>query len=157
LLHQAFLAFRDKFCDSEQALRYFLFGSIEEFLAHVQLTTNGILTLNIHSKMDPCQYCTNALFLECFLRDQTPFTLNKKPLNVGFFQNFNNLQAKKQETERKPMPIVFIFVSSQKLESRGGITRRLASGRAYNTTADTGDTPISLDSPTKLYFRDNRL
>jgi hypothetical protein len=106
--------------------------------------------------MDPCQYCTNALFLDCFLRCQSSFTLTKKTLNVSFFQKFYNLQGAKPETERKPMPNVFIFVSSQKLESTGGITRRLAAGRAY-ITGDTFDSPITLVSPTKLYFRDNRL
>lgn len=154
-LREAFVAFRDKFCDSEQALRYFLFAHIDKFLKPLSLTLSGILSLNIHSTMDPCKYCTNALFIESVLLTRPSFiSTENKPVDVAFFQRFYNIQLKKPEAERKLIPQIFILVSSQKPESDGGILRRLTSGRTYLSGKDM-DTPIPLDSSVRLYFRYN--
>lgn len=148
--HQAFLAFRDKFCDSEQLLRCFLYNRIEDLLAPLPLTAGCFLTLNIHSVMDPCRYCTNAFFLECLLRDKPAFVGGKeKKIFGGFFHKFYNAER------RKPMPHIFIFISSQREETDGGIGRRLISGRPCTTEGETIESPIPLGSPVRLYFRYN--
>ncbi len=150
---QAFLAFKDKFCDSEQALRYFLHAKLEDLLADLPCTVGGLLILNLHTVMDPCQYCTNALYLDVLLRDRAGFG-KKKDKYGGPFHKLYNEQIAKPVAVRKPMPHIFIFASSHKLETDGGLARRLTSGRSY-PASETIDSPIAMNSSVRLYFRYN--
>lgn len=151
--HQAFLAFRDKFCDSEQILRCFLFNKIDELLAPLRLTEDGILSLNIHSTRDPCRYCTNALFLESFLLGPKGFRIGKKDNQyVGFLHKFFDSSRVGSLGIHKPQ--VFIFVSSQTLETEGGVARRLTSGRFFEGD-ETIESPIDVENPVRFYFRYN--
>ncbi|MBA3752031.1 hypothetical protein H0X06_04520 [Candidatus Dependentiae bacterium] len=146
-LELTFGEFKDKFLDSEQALRYFLFEHIKVLLRGISVTSQGLLVLNIHSVMDPCKHCTNALLLESLLRVCEPFQKDSKDLVLGFFQKYYQEKA-------EHMPEVFILVSSQKLETKGGIGRRLLAGRGTNPTA-TIKNMIPIESSTRLFFRYN--
>jgi len=139
--------FISDFCDSEQAVRYFLFSNILTFLNDIPTTSNGLLIVNIHSLMDPCIYCTNSLHLECLLRNNGKYFSNEKgeKILLGFFQR---LLIDRQEN----MPKVFIFVSSQRLESTGGMRRRLISGR--NSPSSINE-EIPINSDIRLFFRYN--
>ncbi len=147
-------SFIKKFCDSEQALRYFLLEHILHFLEKEPVDSQGLLVLNLHSIMDPCRRCTNALYLECLLNKKNEFIINNDPpeeSSLGFFQKYFNRNSYTQEN----MPPTFILVSSQKCESEGGISRRLLAGRGKSLESKI-TSEISLEnSPACLFFRYN--
>lgn len=179
---ECFESFKKNFCDSEQALRYFLYSylntHVKQMINEQDVCPDDVIILNIHSQMDPCKYCTNALALECFLRDADKIILQKnKQKSLGFFQELYHHY-------KGDGPEMLICVSSQKLESEGGVSRRILSGRNYpainplslivqikddsnisiniNPTElhqiryDSEGSPISLDYKSlRLYFRDN--
>lgn len=143
-LRKVFDEFVFDFCDSEQALRFFLYEHINSYLAALPVTGGGKLSINIHSDMDPCRWCTNALYLERLLMD--------KPVpprgSIGFLQKFYHFRS----TERLGIPHVFICASSQRFETEGGIARRLTSGRVPERDADE---PLKDEDEVFVIFKEN--
>ncbi len=152
----------DSYSHSEQALRLFLFSHIDTLLAG-KISASDILILNIHTERDPCENCTHFLFLETHMHDKNP-RLHYLPYQEGeievfeargFFQklNFVNLPGCEEPLfPQSQIPSPYILVSASRLESKGGLNRRLTSG-LQDEEAFTSQ--IDLETPGRLFFRYN--